>query len=147
MLPVAPFPRPAGRSHPHPTLCSRTPPAAVPDWLPPWSNQTALQLNLAASCKLQPLLRGYANATLCVNRQPSPLLAAALGGGLSGTCGAPCVHNPAALEGPQAVTGWRWDADNLCWWAAPAAPAVLRYAALWSMLCWSRCAARCAALR
>jgi hypothetical protein len=107
------MPCPALTAGTHPS----TPAAAIPDWLPAWSNQTALQLNLAAACSLKPLPRAYANATLCVNDQKSPLLAAALGGGLAGpgSCGGPCVYNPAPLDGDTAVTAWRWDTDNVCW--------------------------------
>lgn len=107
------MPCPALTAGTHPS----TPAAAIPDWLPAWSNQTALQLNLAAACSLKPLPRAYANATLCVNDQKSPLLAAALGGGLAGpgSCGGSCVYNPAPLDGDTAVTAWRWDTDNVCW--------------------------------
>ncbi len=88
---------------------------AVPDWLPPWSDQSARQAKLEEQCPHHRVPTGYANATLCGSNAPSPLLAASMASGLAPTPCAPCVYNPVPADGDEAVTAWRFDQDNQCW--------------------------------
>ena len=91
--------------------------AALPDWLHPWGNFTLRNASLAAACTPDVPPEAYANATLCGGGgNASALLAAALGGGLSGVCGAPCVYNPSPAGDDGAVTAWLYDVANSCWW-------------------------------
>jgi hypothetical protein len=91
--------------------------AALPSWLPPWADDADRQRNLEASCKPNAVPGGgYTTAALCgTDGTDSPLLAAALGNAMTTSCGGPCGYNPVALDGPTAVTAWRFDYDNQCW--------------------------------
>ena len=91
-------------------------PVDLPDWLPPWSNFTLRNASVAAACNPVMPPEAYINATLCGGAgNTSALLAASLGGGLSGVCGVPCVYNPAPAADDSAITAWLFDIDNSCW--------------------------------
>ena len=87
----------------------------MPDWLPPWNDQSARQAKLEEQCPHHRVPTGYANATLCGNNEFSPLLAASMTSGLAPTPCSPCVYNPVPADGDDAVTAWRFDQDNQCW--------------------------------
>lgn len=100
----------AGRLQPAPLPC----PAELPSWLPPWGAADKRQTSVDGRCVQftgLPAAPGYADAVLCGSDSPfSPVLAAALGGGLSPGC-EPCVYSPVDNG------AYRFDYDNRCWWA------------------------------
>lgn len=110
------------------TLTAASPPtpphprgAAMPDWLPPWSNVTVRNASVYAACTSKPTL-SYVNATLCLSPadepQASALLGAAIGGGLTGQCTSACVYNPVQPANASSVAAWLFDYDNSCWCAS-----------------------------
>lgn len=109
----------------HGSVCfppTRPPPAApaaadTPEWLPPWSDPAARQRSVAAACGSTPPPDPYSAALLCGtgNTTASALLAAALGNGMTGTCGDTCIYNPIPEPGDNVVTAWLYDRFNGCW--------------------------------
>ncbi len=88
--------------------------AALPGWLPPWSDQGKRTASVTAACNGSPAA-GYADAVLCANSGGvSDLLAAALGGQLASSCGDQCVYTPLSAAGA-VPPAWRFDYDNQCW--------------------------------
>jgi hypothetical protein len=93
------------------------PHAALPDWLPPWTDSAKRSASVSAACgeDNQPAA-GYPAATLCAaDGAVSPALSAALGGQLASSCGDPCVPMPLTGDGVVPYA-WRFDYDNQCWW-------------------------------
>lgn len=95
-----------------PALPPCVPPAELASWLPPWSQAAKRKTSVDGRCAqsgIVPSPPGYADAVLCGRDGTfSPVLAAALGGGLSPGC-EPCVYSP-VNDG-----AYRFDYDNECW--------------------------------
>ncbi|KAL4451484.1 hypothetical protein ABPG75_007146 [Micractinium tetrahymenae] len=105
------------RNGPTPALTVLAEPTATPEWLPPWTDPAARQRSVVAACGSSPPPDPYSAAVLCGtgNATASATLAAALGNGMSGSCGDTCVYNPNPDPGEEAVTAWLYDRSNACW--------------------------------
>lgn len=105
------------RAGPTPPLALLPEPADTPEWLPPWIDPAARQRSVAAACGSSPPPDAYSAAVLCGTggATTSAMLAAALGNGMTGSCGDTCVNNPNPDPGDDAVTAWLYDRTNGCW--------------------------------